>query len=336
MDVINANANVKVAFTECVDLANEKLGGRVLFANDDFFASKDNLVKAAAPVFIADKYTEFGKWMDGWESRRKRVAGYDHCIVQLGLPGEIDGVNIDTSFFTGNYPEYASLEASELENGDYKNAQWTEILAKSALAGGSHNFFPIKSKNRWTHLRLNIFPDGGVARLRVHGRVKPHAHQLKGEIDLAALATGGVVITANDMYFGPKDNVIYPGRATHMGEGWETRRKRGPGHDWLILKLAGKGKIKRIEVDTNHFKGNFPDRCSVDGLSLNENLLPCDFRDRKDLPWTPIMSEAKLQGHHIHQFEKELANLQQAYTYLRLNIFPDGGISRFRVWGSLA
>jgi allantoicase len=336
MDVVDAKANIKVAFSECVDLANEKLGGKVLFANDDFFAGKDNLIKVSTPIFIADKYTEFGKWMDGWESRRKRVSGHDHCILQLGLPGEIYGINIDTSFFTGNFPEYASLEAAELDGNDYQNAKWTEILPKSPVAGGTHNFFPIKSQNRWTHLRFNIFPDGGIARLRVHGAVKPTTSQLKGEIDLAALSNGGLVVTANDMYFGPKDNVIFPGRASHMGEGWETRRKRGPGHDWLILKLAGKGKIKKIEIDTNHFKGNFPDRCSLDGLNINENLLACDFRDRKDLSWINVLPESKLQGHHIHQFEKELGNQQQAFSYLRLNIFPDGGISRIRVWGNLA
>ncbi len=340
MDHSPSKTPIRVAFSELIDLASEAVGGQVLYANDEFFAPKENLLKLAHPIFIADKYIDTGKWMDGWETRRKRVAGYDHCIVKLGLPGEIHGVNIDTSFFTGNYPEYASIDAVEVESNvtldQLKTMKWTEVLSKTALAGGTQNFFPIVQRARFTHLRLNVFPDGGVARLRVHGLVKKSAEQLKGTIDLAAAENGSVVVTANDNYFGPKDNLTFPGRAKVMGEGWETRRKRGPGYDWIIVKLCGAGKISKIEVDTNHFKGNFPDRCSIDVLDTNENLLACDFRDRTDLNWKELLPQSKLQAHHQHYFEKELlAAAAGSCRYLRLNIFPDGGVSRLRVWGEL-
>lgn len=326
---------------EMLDLASEKMGTKVLFANDDFFAPKENLIKASAPIFIPDKYTEFGKWMDGWESRRKRGPGHDYCLIKLGTPGEIHGINIDTSFFTGNFPEYASLyvleEEQDLSPSELLKKKGTPILLKSALKGGSHNFFAASQKIRATHVCLSIFPDGGVARLRLHGKVRPSPLKLKGEINLAAVENGAVVVTANDKYFGPQDNLILPNRAAHMGEGWETRRKRGPGHDFIIIKLAGQGKIKKIEVDTNHFKGNYPDRCSLQGLKENEDLLPCDFRDRPNLSWATLLPETKLEGHKQHFFENELDanNKGQSYNYIKLNIFPDGGISRLRVWGEL-
>lgn len=342
MIITPSTAPGRVPFIELIDIASAKVGGKVMYANDDFFAEKENLIKPEAPVFIAGKYTENGKWMDGWESRRKRVPGYDHCIVKLGLPGEISGVNIDTSFFVGNYPEYASIDACEMPEKasleEVQKAQWKPILAKSPLNGGTQNYFAIASDARYTHLRLNIFPDGGVARLRVHGIVKPSADSLKGTVDVAAAATGATVVTCNDHFFGAKEHLIYPGRAEHMGEGWETRRKRGPGFDWIIIKLAGLAKIQKIEVDTHHFKGNFPDMCSMEAVNLSDaNLLACDFRDRKDIAWTEILPKMKLQADNKHVFEKELlqAAIAQKYNYVKLNIYPDGGVSRLRIFGEL-
>lgn len=329
-----------VPFLSLIDLASELVGGRTLETNDDFFAPMANLLKPEPAVFIPGKYTEFGKWMDGWESRRKRNLGpgndHDWCVIQLGLSGVIRGVNIDTAHFTGNYPEYAALDASQ----DGKS--WSEILPKSKLLGGTENLFQIASDKRWTHVRLRIFPDGGVARLRIHGEVLPDVAALrasKTEIDLAAAASGATVVTCNDMFFGQKDNLILPGRAKTMGEGWETRRRRGPGHDWIIVQLATPGRISKIEVDTNHFKGNFPESCSIEGCVFpKRGLLACDFRDRADLQWTEILPRTKLQAHTQHFFEKELkaAALSQAYDYIRLNIYPDGGVSRLRVHGTVA
>lgn len=336
---------INVPFTELIDLANENLGGQALLANDEFFAGKENLLKSAPAVFIPGKYTESGKWMDGWESRRKREPGHDWCIIKLGLPGKITGVNVDTAFFVGNYPEYCSIEAcsapASATGESLTRATWKEILPKSKLQGGTSNMLAISSAERWTHIRLNIFPDGGVARLRVHGTVLPDWTALKASgqhMDLAAAENGGTVITCNDMFFGHKDNLLFPGRAQHMGEGWETRRKRGPGNDWIIIKLGASGKISKIEVDTNHFKGNYPDSCSIEGCTVSgATLLPADFRDRTDIVWKEILPKSKLQAHNRHFFEAELRkeSLAQKFDYIRLNIFPDGGISRLRVHGSV-
>jgi allantoicase len=329
---------VRVAFTELIDLAAEKVGGRTLIANDEFFAPKENLLKPGRGVFIPDKYTEFGKWMDGWETRRKRVLpGHDWCILQLGLPGVVRGVDIDTNHFLGNFPEYASVDALAVEGSpspeSLAEARWTEILPRMRLSGGSRNLFPIVSEQRWTHLRLNIYPDGGVARLRVHGEVKPDLQRMvgqAGQVDLAAAENGGTVIQCNDAFFGPKDNLILPGRAANMGEGWETRRKRVPGYDWIVVKLATPGNVQRIEVDTAHYKGNFPDACSIEGCYLREHIL--DFANAKDIEWKELLPRTKLQADHRHFFEQEL-RAAGPFTHVRLNIYPDGGVSRLRVHG---
>lgn len=327
---------VNVAFASLIDLAAEKVGGQTLLANDEFFAEKENLLKPGRGVFIADKFTERGKWMDGWETRRKRVPGYDWCVIKLGLPGVIRGVDVDTNHFVGNFPEYASLEGCEASPDATgaqlaKSANWVELVPKSKLQGGSRNLFPVASAQRFTHVRLNIFPDGGVARLRIHGEVRPDWEKLQaaGLADLAAAANGGAVVTCNDAFFGPKDNLLLPGRAKNMGEGWETRRKRVPGHDWIVIKLAAEGTLERVEVDTHHFKGNFPDRCSLEGVSLKEDLL--DFANAK-LAWKELLPESKLSADTCHVFEKELC-AKGPFTHVRLNIFPDGGVSRLRLFG---
>ena len=228
-------------FTEYIDLAAERLGGRVLSANDEFFAPKENLLKAAAPVWIGDRYTDVGKWMDGWETRRRRTPGYDWCIVKLGLSGIVRGVMVDTAYFKGNYPEYCELEACTMDGDpgisklEDAAARWRPLLPKSGLAGDMQNRFDVSHPDRVTHLRFKIYPDGGVARLRVHGEVVPDwvaIGRTGGEIDLAAVENGGWVIGSSDMFFGSRNNLIQPGRSTGMHDGWETRRRRGPGHDW--------------------------------------------------------------------------------------------------------
>ncbi len=337
----NKSGLVRTSFTELTDLANEQVGGKALACSDDFFAPKERLLQAAAPVWIEGRYDDHGKWMDGWESRRKRVPGHDWCLVQLGVPGVIRGAVIDTAWFTGNYPEYASLEAASCPDGNWEKATWTEILPKSALAGSAKNLFPIMSGETWTHLRLNSYPDGGIARLRVHGEVRPDWKKLKtqGLIDIAAIQNGGRAITANDVHYGNPESLTYPNRARVMGEGWETRRRRGPGNDWAILKLATKGKIQKVEVDTHHYKGNYPDTCSIEVATVPDgaDLLPCDFRDNHDIVWKTLLPKTKLQPDHRHDFEKELSSEGKgtAVNLLRLQIYPDGGVSRLRVWAEV-
>ncbi len=337
-------SQVRIAFSDLVDLASERVGGKTLAANDDFFASKDNLLKIESPIFIPDKYSEVGKWMDGWESRRKRVPGYDWCLIRLGIPGIIRGVVVDTAHFLGNFPEYCSLEGAELAEGADPGpnaSQWREILPKVALQGGTENGFSISAPDRYTHLKLNIFPDGGVARLRVYGDVVPDWERVKkvdGRIDLAALENGGRALVCNDMFFSHKDNLISPGKAKTMGEGWETRRRRGPGNDWIILKLGKPGRVQKVELDTSHFKGNFPDSCSIEGCRLEQSFLPSDFRDRQDIQWVELLPKTKLKADTVHELVKELKAeaTKQVFDHVRLQIYPDGGVSRLRLYGELA
>jgi allantoicase len=275
------------AFTGFVDLAAEKFGGKALIANDEFFAGKENLLKGGRGVYLPDEYTEQGKWMDGWETRRKRGPGHDWCIIRLGAAGIIRGVDIDTNHFLGNHPPYASIDAVAIfqdgeisEHDPQDNWEWTQILPMVSLKQGSQNIFPVANTERWSHIRLNIYPDGGVARLKVFGEVKKNfekAIKEKARIDLAAIENGGLVVAANDMFFGNKNNMIMPGRGANMGDGWETRRRRDPGHDWSIVQLGHPGILKKIEVDTNHYKGNGrmcflkPSCKPITVISMNQN-----------------------------------------------------------------
>jgi allantoicase len=325
-------------FTELIDLASERLGGSVLYANDDFFAPKENLLKAAAPVWREGAYTERGKWMDGWESRRRRTPGFDWCVIRLGLAGRVRGVVVDTAYFRGNYPEQCSLEARAPE-GNPRVEQlideatvWTEILPASQLNGDSQNPFPVEHAGRFTHLRFKIYPDGGVARLRVYGEVLPDWSRIirrGGQVDLAAVEHGGRVLACSDMFFGHRHNLIMPGRAADMSDGWETKRRRGPGHDWAVIKLGARARsVRRVEVDTSHFKGNYPNACSLEACDLGDTAGDVDW---PALDWREVLPPTKLEAHTRHNFEDEIASAGAA-THLRLRIYPDGGVSRLRVF----
>lgn len=321
-----------------VDLAAARLGGIALTANDEFFAAKENLLQPGRGVFIPDKYTDRGKWMDGWETRRRRTAGNDWCIIQLGLRGIIQQVDIDTNHFLGNHPPFASLDAFCVSNGippdmaGLEKLSWIPVLQKSPLQPGSHNLFAAASQQVWSHVRLNIFPDGGVARLRLYGIVVPDWSKLTADdkIDLIAVENGGVPLVCSDMFFSAMHNLIMPGRGENMGDGWETKRRRGPGHDWVILKLGRPGTIGQVEVDTSHFKGNYPDMCSVEGCALPE----CSTEEltNNERHWREILPKMKLQPDSRNFFETEVAPMQNC-THVRFNIYPDGGVSRLRLWG---
>ncbi len=328
-------------FTEYIDLAAERLGGRALAANDEFFAPKENLLRVAAPIWIADKYTDVGKWMDGWETRRRRIPGYDWCIVKLGLPGAVHGVVVDTAHFKGNYPEHCEIESCAMD-GDPTIAQledqstnWTTLLPKSALTGDARNPFPISPSSRVTHARLKIYPDGGVARLRVHGEVIPDWPALGragGVLDIVSVEHGGWVIVSSDMFFGSRNNLIQPGPSTGMHDGWETRRRRGPGHDWCIVRLGAPGTITGVEVDTAYFKGNFPESCSLEICSAPRDLT--DPEALGALSWKEILPRTKLRADSVHFYEKELLEAGEA-THARFHIYPDGGVARLRLFGTL-
>lgn len=322
-----------------VDLAAERLGGRTLVASDEFFAPKENLLKPGRGVSIPDKYTERGKWMDGWETRRRRTPGNDWCVVQLGLPGMIRKVDIDTNYFLGNHPPFASLEALEARRRIPRDAAsverlpWAVILPKSPLHPGSQNIFDVSDDRRWTHVRLSIYPDGGVARLRVYGIVLPDWSKYRRGmlIDLAGIQNGGMVLACSDMFFSSMNNLILPGRAKNMGDGWETKRRRGPGHDWIIVKLGRPGRVRKVELDTQHFKGNYPDMCSLDACNAIDDSV--DILTTRQ-QWNQLLPRTKLQPDKRHSFTKQLKDVG-IVTHVRLNIIPDGGVSRLRVWGMI-
>ena len=329
------------AFTDLIDLAAERLGGAVLAANDEFFAPKEGLLKSTSPEWREGAYTERGKWMDGWETRRRRTPGEDWAIIRLGAPGRIRGLTIDTSFFTGNFPESASVDAASVNGVPALDAlldgtiPWTPLLPRTVLAGDTQNRFAIPtSPERVTHLRLTIHPDGGVARLRVHGDVVPDPTVLSpGEIvDLAAMEHGGFVTECSDMWYGHRQNLIQPGRSTHMGDGWETKRRRGPGHEWTIVRLARRATIERVELDTDHFKGNAPGSCMLECADAGASSATDSF-DAAMAAWTVLMPDAPLQAHTRHRFTHEVA--RQPCTHVRLNIYPDGGVARLRLYGRI-
>lgn len=326
------------AFTHLTDLAAERLGGKALLCSDDFFAEKENLLKPGRGIFIADKYTDRGKWMDGWESRRKRTPGHDYCIIQLATSGKIYGFDIDTNFFLGNHPPHASIDALNVLSspfGELEKAEWKEILPKSPLLPAAQNFYEIADHNIYTHLRLNIYPDGGVARLKVYGEVFKDWSLVDHNdlVDLASALNGAKPVVCNDMFFSHMDNLIMPGRGVNMGDGWETKRNRTPGNkDWVIVKLAHKGTIEKILIDTCHFKGNYPDSCLIEGCAIATGEE--DKLQTNEVKWETILPQTKLQADHEHYFEKEITS-KETFTHARLTIFPDGGVSRMRLWGRI-
>ena len=324
------------SFMKLTDLAAERLGGKALECSDDFFAEKENLLKLGRGIFIADKYTDRGKWMDGWESRRKRTSGNDWCIIQLATSGKIFGVDIDTNHFLGNHPPYASVDAYNNQSAsaiNFENVEWQEILPRSPLQPGSQNFYEIADRNIYTHVRLNIYPDGGVARLKVYGEVFKDWDLIDEveTIDLAAAVNGARAIVCNDMFFSHMDNIIMPGRGINMGDGWETKRSRTPGNrDWVIVRLAHEGTVDKVIIDTHHFKGNYPDSCLVEGCNIpvtNESKL-----NMAEIQWQTILPQSKLSADYEHNFESVSKN---PFTHVRLSIFPDGGISRMKLWGRI-
>jgi len=328
--------NYAAPFEKYLNLADARLGTRALYVTDDWFAPVERMLQPTEPEWKEGVYDDNGKWMDGWESRRKRFEGYDHAVLRLGVPGSIKGVDIDTRHFTGNYPPSASLEACFLAEGDPdEHTEWVEVLPAVELQGNSHHYHAIADQRPWSHLRVNIYPDGGVARLRVYGI--PHRDWstvgADEPLDLAAALNGGRALACSDEHFGRMGNLLNPGRGVNMGDGWETARRRTPGNDWVIVALGHPGEIERIVVDTLHFKGNYPDSCSIQAAFVKGGT---DSQiETQSLFWRELLPNRKLSMHQEHEFVEEIAPLGPI-THVRLNVFPDGGVSRLRLFGRLA
>jgi allantoicase len=311
------------SFTRHPDLASRDLAGSVVFASDELFAERENLIKPGRAVFSPDAFGPKGKVYDGWETRRRREPdheqGHDVAIVRLGAPGVVHGVVIDTSWFTGNYPPHASVEGAAVpgypDPSDLESAEWVSLVPKSGIRGDRDNCFEVADERRFTHVRLSIYPDGGVARFRVHGTPKPDPRLLTGTIDLAALEHGGRVVDCSNMFYSSPNNLLLPGRPRTMGEGWENARRRDDGNDHVTVRLAAKGRVRRIEIDTSYFVGNAPGWAGVTG---DDGVV--------------LVPKTRLQPDTRHHFVVEAP---EPVSQVRLDVFPDGGVARLRVHGEI-
>ena len=318
-------------FHELPDVASRALGGSVVHANDELFAARENLVTPGPPSFDPTAFGPRGKVYDGWETRRRRQPGSDFAIVRLGVRAVVEGVVVDTANFTGNYPPRVSVDAVDLAGypsvEELLAADWQPLVPVSALQGDTRNDLAVAEPRRATHVKLTIHPDGGVARLRVHGRPAPDPALLTGTIDLAALENGGDVVACSDMFYAAARNLVMPGRARTTGEGWENARRRDGGNDFVTIRLAGAGVVRRLVVDTTCFLGNAPASVRARGTT--------GAADSDPEQWVELLPRTDVQPDTRHVFPVAAGGDGQPVEHVRLDVYPDGGLARFRVLGEL-
>ena len=316
-----------------INLADPRIGSKIIFKTDDFFAAAHRILNIDAPVFKDGLFDKHGKWMDGWETRRRRSKGFDYLILKLGKPGKIFDIDIDTTHFNGNQPTHASVEGCFSINKPNKKTKWIHLLGKKKLGANRNHSFKSQNKSVFNYIKLNIFPDGGVARLRLYGKIEMEKSIFSNNnINLTSVLNGASIVGCNNEHFGRAENVIAPGKGKNMGDGWETRRSRGKNYDWLIIKFGKPGLIKKLEIDTHHFKGNYPDTCSIQTANISKNLSNKLIANNSK-NWKFILKKSKLSANKKHIFKKFLVKRDKE-NYLRINIHPDGGISRIRAFGN--
>jgi allantoicase len=327
------------------DLASRALRGSVVAASDELFAERENLIKPGAAVFSPETFSHKGQVYDGWETRRRRgpdggVPGadeHDWVIVRLGAPGVVHAVVVDTAYFTGNFPQSCSVEACYLpgypDQAALDRALWAEIVPPSPLKGDTPHVFEVPAVKRFSHVRLRIFPDGGVARLRVHGEVVPDPEMLEGmTFDLAALENGGDVRACSDRFYSAPRNAISPGLSRVMGEGWETRRRRSPGNEWLVVEFAAAALVSLVEIDTSMYVGNSPGAAEVHGRLGGYPETGDSPEAEAEAQWAPLLPRTALLPDTPHRFR---VRPSAPCDLVRLSVFPDGGVARLRLYGSL-
>ncbi|WP_210241986.1 allantoicase [Mesorhizobium sp. B2-7-1] len=326
-----AMPELKEDFAAEVDLASRWLGGSVLAASDESFGDKESLLTPTPSAFVPGNYGPRGEIVDGWETKRRREPGHDWALVRLGAAGIITGIDVDTSFFTGNFPTTCRIEACGVEGYPGPKAlqsaetEWIEIVQRSPLKGDAHNRFEVSDRRRFTHIRLSAFPDGGIARLRVYGHVVPDPRVFDGlTIDLASQDHGGQVVASSDGFYTSAAMLNRPDKARNMGDGWETRRRRDGGNDHAIISLALPGHVRLVEIDTAHFKYNASAEVALSGAG---EATPGDDG------WAPLLSRRPLQPDTRHVFR--VARTSEPVSCVRLDAYPDGGISRVRLWGKV-
>ncbi len=318
-------------FLALPDLASRQLSAGVVSASDELFAEKENLIRPEPPAFAAGTFGHKGKIYDGWETRRRREPGHDHAIVRLGVPGIVHGVVVDTAHFRGNYPPEISVEAVSADGypspAELAGMAWQPLVGRSGARGDAVNSYAVADRHRWTHVRLSIYPDGGVARFRVHGEVLPNPAFLAGTIDLAAMENGGRVASCSDAFYSSPGNLLLPGRARAMGEGWENARRRGPGNDWVLVALAAPGRLHEAEIDTSYFIGNAPGWIRLAAAAGERAAAPGDPAE-----WWEVLPRTRVQPDTRHRF---LLDSPRPATHVRLDVIPDGGLARLRVHGEI-
>ncbi len=349
------------------DVASRALGGAVLYASDEFYADAHSLIDPRPPAHDPAAFGVRGKLYDGWETRRRREPGADFVIIRLAVPAIVRGVTIDTAHFRGNYPPSASIDGATLLGyptaAEVRAAAWTPLAGQADLGGDRANLVPVSAADRLvTHVRLTIHPDGGVARLRVFGEVVPDPRRLGGRVDLAATCAGGRVEACSNMFFSAPANALAPGRAQVMSDGWETARRRDDGHDWLVVRLAVPGVLHHAVIDTSRFAGNAPGHARLSDADSGAELLPRTRLIPDTEHWFRIRAGNATAGGtgareavtgrrrpgeavtgHTGPGEAVTghAGLGEAVTgaaatgLVRLDIYPDGGISRLRLVGEV-
>ncbi|ODQ64334.1 Allantoicase [Nadsonia fulvescens var. elongata DSM 6958] len=322
--------------TKYTDVIGRKLGGHVVLFSDEFFAEAANLIKPTPPIRDATRFVPTGAWYDGWETRRHNTAEADWVIIKLGVASaRIIGAEIDTAFFNGNEAPAISIQGTFVsDQSELGSAQWKEIVPLQKCGPSARHFFVRDNltSEPFTHVKLLMYPDGGIARFRLYGVPTPvFPEDINVELDLAHVSSGGVAVSVSNQHFGTADNLLLPGRGHDMSDGWETARSRAPGHiDWVIIKLGAKGIIDRVIVDTANFMGNFPQKVRVQALSAESSETEIKHDDSR---WVTILDDQKTQAHTEHEFK---INGGAAYTHAKLVIIPDGGVKRFRVLGRRA
>jgi allantoicase len=357
---------IDTTFTHLTNLSSSALGATVVSTSDEWFAGAANLLMPAAPVWKEGVFVHAGKWMDGWETRRHNPAEFDWVVIKLGCVGVVEGVEVDTTWFNGNEAPEAGLEGVCIREGDEKEKEvgkegfmgWEEILPKRACGPSRRQAWKVSGGGiegkEFTHLKIKMFPDGGISRLRTYGRVVPPglpvniAESAERPVeDLASALNGGVAVARSDEHFGVKGNLILPGRGENMGDGWETARSRAKGHvDWVIIKLGLKGKVlEKAVVDTRHFRGNFPRAVKLEALSmpLAKAALSTEGEPKHDgAGWKELTKgEQKCQADFEHVFEGDALAVTsppegEVWTHVKMTIIPDGGVKRLRVFGRRA
>ncbi|MEM0900524.1 MAG: allantoicase [Pseudomonadota bacterium] len=318
-----------------VNLASAGLGATALHCSDEFFAPLERMLHDHPPVYIEGKFDDHGKWMDGWETRRRRHGGHDHAIIKLAAPGRIIGFDVDTSHFTGNFAPAVMIEGAQLFDSDPDDdTRWINVLRHRPLGPDAHHYFSCDNFDTFTHLRVHIFPDGGVARLRVFGVPELDALNAKGQIDLASALNGGRILAFSDAHFGDYARLLAPAPSINMGDGWETRRRREPGYDWILIALGARGRIEKVILDTAFFKGNYPDKAwiqAADMGSFGDGLTDALVTDA--MFWKELLPRQQLGPDQTHEYKDQVVDLGSV-THIRLNIQPDGGIARLRLFGT--